>query len=131
MAAGQEESSKLAVFQPSGGLAGMPGRASQLPSVTIVVGAVPDCVELSWSAAMMPLAFAETLRPSTAITLLPATSSDATLATCEVCQPLFAVGSEVVTWVPLTKAVSPSSPLILRMALEMADGSVTVKSLRR
>ncbi len=80
---------------------------------------------------MMPLAFAETLRPSTAITLLPGTSSDLTLATWEVCQSLFAVAAELVTRVPLTKVGLAVVAVDRRMALEMVDGSVTVKSLRR
>ena len=46
---------------------------------------------------MMPLAFAETLRPATAITLVPATSSDLMSATWEVCQPLITVAA---SWRP-------------------------------
>ena len=112
------------MFQPAGGLAGVPARAFQVPSVTILVVS-------SWAAAMIPLALAWTSRPSTAITLVPATSSGLMSATWEVCQPLFTVPGEMVTCFPLTKAASPSSPLTRRTALEMADGSVTVKVLRR
>jgi hypothetical protein len=112
------------LFQPLGGVAGVPARAFQVPSVTIRV-------ESSWAAAMIPLALAWTSRPSTAITLVPATRSDLMSATWEVCQPLLAVPGELVTCVPLTKATSPSSPLTRRTALATVAGSVTVKVLRR
>jgi hypothetical protein len=102
----------------------VPGRAFQVPSVTIRV--VPSC-----AAAMIPLALASVSRPSSAITLVPATSSDLMSATWEVCQLLSTLPGELVTCVPLTKATSPSSPLTRRTALEMVDGSVTVKVLRR
>ena len=51
---------------------------------------------------MIPLAFAEMLRPAIAITLVPATSRDLMSATWEVCQPLFTVAGELATRVPLT-----------------------------
>ena len=83
------------MFQPAGGVAGVPGRAFQVPSVTIRV--VPTC-----AAAMIPLASAEMLRPAIAITLVPATSSDLMSATWEVCQPLITLPGELATRVPLT-----------------------------
>jgi hypothetical protein len=112
------------VFQPAGGEAGVPGRAFQVPSVTIRV-------ESSCAAAMTLFALVSVAMPAIAITFVPATSSDLMSATCEVCQPLVTLPGELVTCVPLTKAVSPSSALTRSTALDRDDGSATVNVFRR
>src|SRR5215469_3058523 len=95
VAAGHDESSKLAVVHPSGGVAGVPARAFQLPSVTIRG-------ESSWATAITLVALPPSLMPSIAITLLPATSSGLMLLIADVCHPLFTLG-ESDTCVPFTK----------------------------
>ncbi len=95
IAAGHDESSKPAVFQPSGGAAGVPARAFHDPSVTIRVVS-------SWAAAMRPVALGAAAMPAIAITFVPGTSRGKMSLTCDVCQPLTASTGELETNVPFT-----------------------------
>src|SRR5882757_1096054 len=94
VAAGHDESSKPAVFQRSGGEAGVPASAFQVPSVTIRV--VSSC-----ATAMTLAGLVSSAMPSIAITFGPATSSDLMSLICEVCQPLLTPGA-LETSVPFT-----------------------------
>src|SRR5690349_15832790 len=102
VAAGHAESSKPAEFQPSGGDAGVPGSAFQVPSVTIRVE--------SSCAAAMTLPAPPLLNGAIAMTLVPGTSRDLMSLICEVCQALLAP-ADVDTCTPLTYVVCPSSAL--------------------
>src|ERR1700743_4031105 len=95
LAAGHVVSSKPMVFHPSGGDAGVPGRAFQVLSVTIRV-------ESSCAVAITPLASAAFAIPAIAITFVPGTSSDLMSLTCEFCHELTTVPGELDTSVPFT-----------------------------
>ena len=122
LASTHAESSKAGVFQPAGGLAVMPGRVFQVPSVTMRVP--------SSSAAAMRLPAPPPLKGAIAITFVPGTSSDLMSLICEVCHALLPP-PEFETCVPLTNVVWPSSAFTRRTADVTAAGSATSKVLRR
>ena len=107
---------------------------SQLPSpsvwMTVWLPATPAAgVKSICSAAMKPPA-PETLYGAIAMTLLPATRSALTSASCEVRQPLATV--EEATWTPLTNRAYWSSTLARTTASvrPASCAAVSVKSLR-
>ncbi len=123
IAAGHDESSKPAVFQPSGGEAGVPASAFQVPSVTTRVAS-------SCAAAMTLAGLVSSAMPSIAITFVPGTSSDLMSLTCDVCHSFVTVPGALETSVPFTYVLWPSSALTRSTALETDDGSATVNVLR-
>ena len=82
VAAGQDESSKPAVFQPEGGVAGVPASAFHEASVAMRVA--PN------SAAAIMLPAPPLLNGAMAMTFVPGTSKDLISEICEVRQALLA-----------------------------------------